>query len=141
MLSLFDGDLLSMLPQASYEQDVLSLRKGKRPIIIVNDPAIIKTILLDNVRDFPKSDVMIAALEPLIGDGNLISNGDLWQRQRAMLEPALAQMRVRAMFPHMTGSLQRFIEKLKSIDGEITLEAEISALALEIICRLIFSSD
>src|SRR5258708_4833012 len=86
MLSLFDGELLSMLPQASYEQDFIALRKGKRPITIVNDPAVIKSVLVENVAQFPKSDVMIAALEPLMGDGILISNGEVWRRQRSMLE-------------------------------------------------------
>jgi cytochrome P450 len=139
MLSLFDGELLSMLPQSSYELDVISLRKGKRPITIVNDPAIIKSVLVENAAQFPKSDVMIAALEPLVGDGILISNGELWRRQRSMLEPAFAQMRVRAIFRHMTSALDVFLEKLRSQDCEIALEAEISALALEIICRSIFS--
>src|SRR2546423_1546810 len=93
MLSLFDGELLSMLPQASYEQGFLSLRKGKRPIVIVNEPALIKSVLVEQAAQFQKSDVMIAALEPLVGEGILISNGALWERQRAMLEPALAHMR------------------------------------------------
>lgn len=141
MLSLFDGELLSMLPQASYEQNILTLRRGKRPIIIVNEPGVIKAVLGENAHLFPKSDVMIAALEPLIGEGILISNGELWHKQRAMLEPAFARMRVQAMFPHMAGSLQRFLEKLGSVEGEIALEAEISALALEIICRSIFSYE
>jgi cytochrome P450 len=139
MLSLFDGELLSMLPQSSYELDVISLRRGKRPITIVNDPAIIKSVLVENAAQFPKSDVMIAALEPLVGDGILISSGELWRRQRSMLEPAFAQMRVRAIFPHMTGALDAFLDKLRSQSREIALEAEISTLALEIICRSIFS--
>jgi cytochrome P450 len=139
MLSLFDGELLSMLPQASYEQDVISLRKGKRPIAVVNDPAIIKSVLVENAAQFPKSDVMIAALEPLIGDGILISNGDLWKRQRSMLEPAFAQMHVQAIFPHMARALDGFVKTLRLAESEFALDAEISALALEIICRSIFS--
>ena len=62
MLSLFDGELLSMLPQASYEQDFISWRKGKRPIVIINNPAAIKAVLVENASQFPKSDVMIEAL-------------------------------------------------------------------------------
>jgi cytochrome P450 len=139
MLSLFDDDLLSMLPQASYEQDVISLRKGKRPITIVNDPAIVKSILVDNATQFPKSDVMVAALKPLVGEGILISNGELWKRQRSMLEPAFAQMHVQAIFPHMAQALASFVEKLSLVKSEFALDPEISALALEIICRSIFS--
>src|SRR5476651_2650457 len=121
MLSLFDDDLLSMLPQASYEQDVISLRKGKRPITIVNDPAIVKSILVDNAAQFPKSDVMIAALEPLVGDGILISNGELWKRQRSMLEPAFAQMHVQAIFPHMMRAREGIVKTLRSGENEFAL--------------------
>jgi cytochrome P450 len=139
MLSVFDGELLSMLPQASYEQDFISLRKGKRPIVIINNPAVIKAVLVENASLFPKSDVMIEALQPLIGDGILISNDELWDRQRSMLEPAFAHIRVKAMFPYMLGSLLRSFERLASCANEFFLEEEISALALDIICRSILS--
>lgn len=139
MLSLFEGELLSMLPQATYEERVISVRKGRRPIVIVNDPDLIRSVLIDHAEQFPKSDVMVDALEPLLGDGILISNGETWHRQRAMLEPAFAQMRVRAMFPHMQRSLQAFVERIRQAGRPFALEAEISTLALEIICRSIFS--
>jgi cytochrome P450 len=139
MLSVFDGELLSMLPQASYEQDFISLRKGKRPIVIINNPAAIKAVLIENADLFPKSDVMIDALQPLVGDGILISNGELWRRQRSMLEPAFAHIRIQAIFPHMVGSLSNFLERLRAAESEFALEAGISGLALEIICRSILS--
>jgi cytochrome P450 len=140
MLSLAEGELLSMLPQACYEDDFIQLRKGKRPIVLVNDLETIRTILVDKPESFPKSDVMIAALDPLLGEGILISNGELWHRQRVMLEPAFAQIRVKAMFPHIERSLSHCIELLSSLgDRETALESILSALALEVICRSIFS--
>jgi cytochrome P450 len=140
MLSLFDGELLSMLPQASYEQTVIRLRKGRTPIILISDPAIIRSVLVENSEVFPKSDLMIAALEPLVGNGIIISNGELWRRQRSMLEPAFTQMRVKAIFSHMAKSLQHFFDRLNSIEeNEFALGSELSALALEIICRSILS--
>jgi cytochrome P450 len=140
MLSLAEGELLSMLPEACYTDDFIHLRKGKRPIVLVNDLETIRTILVDKQESFPKSDVMIAALDPLLGEGILISNDELWHRHRAMLEPAFAQIRVKAMFPHIERSLLHCIELLSSLgDRETALESILSALALEVICRSIFS--
>jgi len=139
MLSLADGELLAMLPEAGYERSIIPLRKGKRPITILNDPAAIRSVLVDNAMRFPKSDVMVAALEPLVGEGVLISNGALWRRQRAMLDPAFAHMRVQAMFPTMARAIEAFIRRLGDSKRAFALDEEISSLALEIICRSIFS--
>jgi cytochrome P450 len=142
MLSLAEGELLSMLPQACYEDDFIQLRKGKRPIVLVNDLETIRTILVDKPESFPKSDVMTSALDPLLGDGILISNDELWHRQRAMLEPAFAKIRAKAMFPHIERSLLHCNESLSSLgDRETALESILSALALEVICRSIFSDS
>jgi cytochrome P450 len=135
-----DADLLSLLPQSLYRRDRFKLPFGERNICLINEPAGIRQVLVTEEQNFPKSDVMIAALKPLLGDGILISNGPTWQRQRMMLEPVFQQMRVRRQFPVMAATIADFLRRLEALaPGEIVLDSEISLFALDVIFRTIFS--
>src|ERR1035438_6505084 len=75
-----NGDLLALLPQSLYRRDQFMLPLAGRDICLINEPAGIRQILVTEEQNFPKSDVMIAALKPLLRDGILISEGSLWER-------------------------------------------------------------
>jgi cytochrome P450 len=136
-----DGDLLGLLPQGLYRRDQFRFPLDGRDVCLINDPAGIRQVLVTDESNFPKSDLMIAALKPLLGDGILISNGPVWQRQRAMMEPAFQQMRVRHQFPVMAATVADFVQRLEALGpgAEINLDAEISLFALDVIFRTIFS--
>ena len=140
MLSLGDGDLLSMLPEICFQRSFIKLGTRKRPIVILSDPAAIKAVLSDDTDAFPKSNLMVKAFEPLLGNGLLISNGNDWRRQRAMLEGAFSQMRVRSVFKQMKTAIDQFFDRAgRAATDEVSLPAEMSALALEVIYRTILS--
>ena len=67
-------DLLNLLPAEAYRLKMGKVPIGKRRIWIVNDPKLIRRILVEKAEDYPKSDLMVAALKPLVGDGIFISN-------------------------------------------------------------------
>jgi cytochrome P450 len=140
-LSGFTGDLLAAISEGFYRRTTICLRTNGRDVVVLNDPDDIRTVLSISVDAFPKSDLMIAALRPLLGDGMLISNGQDWRRQRRMLEPALDQMRVRRIFPLMAATIADFIAKLRSLapGTEIELNREMSFIALDVVFRTIFS--
>jgi cytochrome P450 len=136
-----DGDLLGLLPQGLYRRDQFRFPLDGRDVCLINDPAGIRQVLVTEEVNFPKSDLMIAALKPLLGEGILISNGPVWQRQRAMMEPTFQQMRVRHQFPVMAATVADFVQRLEALGpgAEINLDAEISLFALDVIFRTIFS--
>jgi cytochrome P450 len=136
-----DGDLLGLLPKGLYRRDQFRFPLDGRDVCLINDPAGIRQVLVTEEPNFPKSDLMIAALKPLLGDGILISNGPVWQRQRAIMEPAFQQMRVRHQFPVMAATVADFVQRLEALGpgAEINLDAEISLFALDVIFRTIFS--
>jgi cytochrome P450 len=96
-----DGDLLSLLPTSAYRTEIGRLGYSRRSILIVNQPELVRQVLVDPDAIFPKSDLMVNALEPLIGDSIFVSSGSTWQRQRGMIDPALSMMRVNCAFPAM----------------------------------------
>jgi cytochrome P450 len=77
-----DGDLLSLLPANAYRMEIGPLGYSRRSILIVNRPDQVRRVLSDPEGIFPKSDLMVEALAPLIGDSLFVSSGDTWRRQR-----------------------------------------------------------
>jgi cytochrome P450 len=138
-VSIADRELLALLPRAAYEDDLHRFELGRRSILVVNTPAGVRDVLIERPDVFPKSDVMVSALAPLLGEGVFIAEGETWRRQRVLLEPALATLRIKAVLPHVERALEGFAERVGG-GGPVSLAAEVSALMLEIICRSIFSS-
>ncbi|HEV2602976.1 MAG TPA: cytochrome P450 [Microvirga sp.] len=142
MLGLPDGDLLTMLPARCFEELTLHVgARRKQPLLITSNPALVRTVLGDDGSLFARSQEVVSAFGPLMGRGLFLVTGEAWRRQRAMLEPAVGHLRVRAMFPHMRAALERFATRAVASAGEpMDLSAEMHGLVLDIICRTIFSA-
>ncbi len=132
-------DLLNLLPAEAYRLKMGKVPIGKRRIWIVNDPKLIRRILVEKAEDYPKSDLMVAALKPLVGDGIFISNGHTWKRQRRMIEPSFAHMRLTTAYPQMVGAVDTLISELAAAKGPVELDAAMSRVTADAIYRTIFS--
>jgi cytochrome P450 len=137
-----DRDLLSILPAAAYRELVTTLGWSRRGILLVNDPQEVARILADPDGDFPKNDLMVGALLPLVGESIFVSNGDRWRRQRRMIEPAFSHMRINRAFGAMVASVDDFEPVLArhADDGApLSLDHAMSQLTADIITRTIFT--
>jgi len=61
---------------------------------------------------FPKNDLMVSALDPLVGNSMFVSDGELWRRQRGMIDPALSVMRVNRAFASMSDAVDDYEKRL-----------------------------
>lgn len=139
-----EGDLLSLLPGAAFAMDAGELGYSRRSIKLFNDPELVRQILHDADGIFPKSDLMVGALEPLIGDSIFVSDGAKWRRQRAMIDPAFSKMRLTHAFKAMQQAVDAYIERLQSSAGRgevLSLDRIMSELTADIICRTVFSTS
>jgi cytochrome P450 len=137
-----DGDLLSLLPAEAYRMAIGELGYSRRSIKLVNDPAFVRQILEDQGETFPKSDLMVGALEALIGDSIFVSDGAKWRRQRAMIDPAFSLMRLHLAYASMTAAVDAQEARLDALADRaeaFSLDLAMSHLTADIICRTVFS--
>jgi cytochrome P450 len=82
-------------------------------------------------------------LRVLIGDGLLTSEGEVWRRHRRLIQPLFARRDVRAFGPPMTQAIGRMLAEWAGLPpgAEIDLAARMSALALDVVGRALFSAD
>jgi cytochrome P450 len=139
-----DGDLIGLMPATAYQDDMGPLGYSRRSIVIVNDPALTKPILADPGDIFPKNDLMVGALAPLVGNSMFVSSGDTWRRQRAMIDPAFSHMRLAKAFPAMDAGVDDFEVRLNHMaasETPMSLDLAMGQLTADIICRTVFSAS
>jgi cytochrome P450 len=136
-----EGNLLGLLPAEAYRMPIGPLGWSRRSTIIVNRPDLVRHVLSDPEGIYPKSDLMVDALDPLIGDSIFVSSGDTWRRQRAMIDPALSMMRVNRAFPAMEAGVAATEATLERMDKPFSLDLMMSHLTADIICRTVFSTS
>ena len=138
-----DGNLLNLLPGAAYEMEIGPLGWSRRSTLIVNRPDLVRDVLIDERGIFPKSDLMVNALDALIGNSIFVSSGDVWRRQRAMVDPSLTMMRINRAFPDMEAGVAECLHTLSRAAERreaFSLDLLMSHLTADIICRTVFST-
>jgi len=93
-------NVLEIIPELAYRQPMVSGRMGAR-WHMVQDPIALRRVFLDNVENYPKSEVMVRMLRLAVGDSLFTSEGDAWRWQRRAVAPVFAQRNITALAPMM----------------------------------------
>ncbi len=118
-------------------EPVLRLKLGKTPAFVVNDPALVREVLLDP-RTFARGGAVTERFRQMFGNGLGISDGPLHRRQRAVLAPAFSHVRVAEFAATMTAVAEEVTGRWR--EGEtVRMEKEMDELALTVITRVVFS--
>ena len=141
-LQLFRQDILSAQPDRLYGAWMAEFRTPFFRSYLANDPTLIRTILNDRPRDFPKSDRIGEGLRPLLGQSVFLTNGPKWDHQRRIIDPAFERGRLSQSLPAMWDAGQAMVTRVLDQIGtgtEIEIEEIASHAAADVIFRTLFS--
>lgn len=136
-LKLFRQDILSAQPAKLYRAWMAEFKTPFFRSYMINQPSLVKTVLNERPRDFPKSDRIGEGLRPLLGNSVFLTNGAEWERQRRIIDPAFEGGRLRAAFPAMWNAGEAAVARLR--EGTHEIEQETSFAAADVIFRTLFS--
>lgn len=109
-------DPLAVFVRARALGDVVRLAvPGRRPVLVLADPAHIRRVVQENHANYRRTPFH-DRLKPVLGEGLVTSDGDLWRRQRGLLQPAFRAERIR-----------RFVETMGTVAGEVAARWEAEA--------------
>ncbi|WP_134726153.1 cytochrome P450 [Paracoccus luteus] len=136
----FRRDLLSALPDKLYRAWMAEFRSPLVRSVLCNDPALVRLVLSERPRDFPKSGRLREGLAPLLGQSVFVTNGETWARQRRIIDPAFEGGRIRETWPAMWQAARAATLRLTAAAGtQIDVEPETSHAAADVIFRALFS--
>ncbi len=129
--------------QEAYERDIIETKMFGRRMFVVNDPAAIKHVLIDNAANYQKTEITRRILEPGLGKGLITSEGETWRQHRRTMAPAFDQRSIASYTPIMTGAAEELLAEWSKVapDSGIDVAAAMMQVTLTIISRTMFSSD
>jgi cytochrome P450 len=133
-------DPLALLRRVAREYgDIVSIRVPLGTRILLNNPGYIEQLLVVQQAKFHKSTLTKQVTERMLGQGLLISEGDLWRRQRRPAQPAFHRSRINEYAAPMVEIAQAHIRDWR--DGESRDVAHaMTALTLDIAVRTLFGT-
>ena len=140
-LKLFRQDILSAQPERLYRAWLAEFRTPFFRSYLANQPDLVEMVLKARPRDFPKSNRIGEGLRPLLGQSVFLTNGETWERQRRIIDPAFEGGRLRETFPAFWAAGQAAVARLRTRvgSGPVEIEAEASHVAADVIFRTLFS--
>lgn len=111
------------------------------PTFIVSDPAAIRHILVENADGYAMQPLRQRVLRPILRDGLLTAEGDLWRRTRRAIAPVFAPRNIAGLAPVVRERADLFAAALGQRGGEIDAAFEMTQLTFDILQATLFSGD
>ena len=111
-------------------------------LFVVNDPKEVRKIMVDNVKEFPKSDMLHELLKPLLGVSIFTTNGEVWKKQRELLRPSFEMTRISKVFDLMSNAAADMMERFRKYPNGSIVEVDehMTFVTADVIFRTIMSS-
>jgi cytochrome P450 len=110
---------------------------------VIHHPDDVKRVLVSNHKNYTKG-AGIDRIKLLLGRGIMTSEGELWTRQRYMMQPFFHRRIISEFASIIAAANDRFIARWDTLAGRgepINLTEEMSELTLEIVLRSIIGRD
>ncbi len=135
------NDLLSIWDEAAFSDEFTSQKILRQYVFVANSPDIIRYVMVENKDNYErKSPQMRRALEPLLGDGLFISDGETWASRRKIQTPLFDHSHIKMFSEVMISTITEMADDWQSQgDGaQLSVHTEMGKLAAEIIARTLF---
>jgi cytochrome P450 len=120
--------------------DVVNFDMGPMETYMVTDPTDIERILVSEADSYRKPDFQNDALGDLLGDGLLLSEGETWERQRELANPAFRMSRLMGMADRVTGHAESMVDGWEPGDT-VDAEMEMARVTLHVILDLMMGVE
>ena len=124
--------------------DVVRLNLGLGQVFLISHPDHAQYILRDHATNFTKHGGMWDALRLLGGDGVGNTDGDVWLRQRRMMQPLFLRERLANLTPLMTAAIAESLPPWYAAAAEakpFDLARAMDRVTMHLILRTICSAD
>ncbi|GAA1010992.1 cytochrome P450 [Acrocarpospora pleiomorpha] len=136
-------DRLALMRAAADQYgDAVKISMGPKTLYFFNHPDHAKHVLADNSGNYHKGIGLVQAKRAL-GDGLLTSEGDLWRKQRKLIQPAFQAKRIAAQAGVVAEEALALVERLRATagSGPVNVVDELTALTLGVLGRTLLDAD
>lgn len=128
----------------SYTLPYLQVKFFGQLTTIANHPGLIKHVLVDNAANYGMQPIRQMVLRPILRDGLLTAEGDVWKRSRKAMAPVFTPRHARGFAGQMLKRSEEFAERYAqpARDGsEVNIATGMTELTYEILAETLFSGN
>jgi len=132
---------IHVLFDKSYTMKMGEIRLPGRTMYIANELSLVDQILRGGTA-YPKHSELVRNLDPLIGNSVFSANGEDWESQRAMVNPAFAHTALGRSMPLMVAAADDLLARIETArqgGGPVDIDPMMTHVAADIIFRTLFS--
>ncbi|EAJ4420052.1 cytochrome P450 [Campylobacter jejuni] len=133
---------LDGLYERSYKMQTGYVKMPNFDLYVINDTKELKRMMVDEVREFPKSAFLHELLSPLLGESIFTTNGEVWKKQRELLRPSFEMTRINKVFNLMSEAVADMMDRFSKYPNHAIIEVDeaMTFITADVIFRTIMSS-
>jgi len=128
----------------AFEEPYIADRNQLGGFVLLNEPDLIRQVLIDNAANYPKDRLQLEKLTPAVGNGLLTSDGADWRLQRRTVAPLFQPAGVASYLAPMAASVDAMLARWDGYaqsGASVDIAREMTALTYDIISRTVFSHE
>jgi len=119
--------------------DVVRFDLGPLETYLLTNPADVERVLVSEAPKFRKTEVGNDAIDTLLGDGLLLSEGETWRKQRQLAQPAFSPQRVAGLGEVIVRNAREMLDDWEP--GEVRdVQLEMARVTVRIIVEAMFGA-
>jgi cytochrome P450 len=131
----FVHDRIAFFEACARSGDAVRVRLGPRRALVLSDPDLVRDVFVNEAKHFARG-ITGAPLRSLLGDGLLLSDGEVWRRQRRDIAPLLGRDHSAQWIPPIEAAAAALLSRWR--DGERRdIHDEMHRLTLDVAARVV----
>jgi cytochrome P450 len=140
MMRIVYRNPLELWGEPSYNEPYISVGGVGGPLVIANDPALIRHVLVDNAKNYRMATVRQLILRPILRDGLLTAEGPVWKRSRKAMAPVFTPRHIFGFAGPMLRRTEAFAARYE--DGGVhDIAVDMTNLTYDILAETLFSGE
>lgn len=141
MMRIVYRNPLELWGEPSYNEPWISVSGVGGPLVIANDPGLIRHVLVDNAKNYKMATVRQMILRPILRDGLLTAEGDVWKRSRKAMAPVFTPRHIFGFAQPMLARTLDFVQRYNDVSGTVDVAQDMTMLTYEILAETLFSGE
>src|SRR5262245_44951282 len=139
-ISIVYRNALELWAEPAYHEPWVVFPGMGGTVVVVNAPALVRHVLVDNAANYKTATGSQGLLRPLLRDGLLTAEGDVWRRSRKAMAPVFTPRHIFGFAGPMLKRTQAFAERYEE-GGVFDISVDMTNLTYDILAETLFSGE
>ncbi|RWA83862.1 cytochrome P450 [Mesorhizobium sp.] len=140
MMRIVYRNPLELWGEHTYNEPFISVTGIGGPLVIANDPGLIRHVLIDNAKNYKMATVRQLILRPILRDGLLTAEGEVWKRSRKAMAPMFTPRHIFGFAEPMLKRTLEFVTRYEA-GGTTDVARDMTMLTYDILAETLFSGE